>query len=123
VGVKHLKPFVVGLSVVLALSLAAVCVLTYFLLVARRQTYTEENEWHVVDPDNVPEVTWAPPNGGDPFLRVAAPPSAGRFSQYSLSEFPRDDVQFSAEQIRSMKSFYRHKHNEGWMSGSFWRMH
>ena len=114
---RHLKPFVLGLSVILGFTLCAVCAVGYFFFVARRHTHGEENEWYVVDPDNIPEVTVVPPGREDPFLR--ATPN-GRFSQYSLSEFP-PDVHFTKEQVASMRSFYRYKHNAGWLQGSFWR--
>ena len=64
-----------------------------------------------MDPQNVPAVSCV---GDDPFLRSSEPrqEAVGRWGQYSMSKFPAE-VQFTDEQLRSMRSFYRPRHNDG----------
>jgi hypothetical protein len=105
----------VALISTLAATLFCTCIIGALFIAAWRRRRQLEEHWPTIDPGYA-EKAFSPNGGmrgpfpaGDPFYR------AQPVSSFSLSVWT-PDVKLSAEQQRSMSSYYRPRHNESWMS-------
>lgn len=108
-----MQPFLVFLATVLAVTLCAACCILAFFLAAWRRRRELENNWPTVDPDAVPSVSVVPEPQG-PFMRQPH----GSWSQFSESKFGFEEPSMTPDQLRSLRSYYRNKHNTAWTFGA-----